>query len=253
LQFDSTASLYQSRLRDYGPALGRFMQQDRGYWDGLDLYQDVLSNPIVFVDPIGLDSTTLPSGNPPTRPTLMPTSGCGSEPVYNPTLWNDNGRIQHSNNCYSYACNDPNNHPDGTKPQPGEHSGHPYYGVPWAPNPDPNTGKFNPGPVAGAAQNDGLTPTDCDKPCPCGSYKVALVYTASTTDPNNQDYHWYRQDSDGTWSGKPGPGQATNLDASGNIITDPRTADRNYGGLNYDGFFGCFCVPKNGITTGPKQ
>ena len=31
-----------------------------------------------------------------------------------------------------------------------------------------------------------------------GEYAVLLV-----VDPNN-DYHWYRQDSDGTWSHKPG-------------------------------------------------
>ena len=39
------------------------------------------------------------------------------------------------------------------------------------------------------------------------------------------DYNFYRQDADLTWSYKPGPHLPTNLDNSGNIITDPRTAD----------------------------
>ena len=39
------------------------------------------------------------------------------------------------------------------------------------------------------------------------------------------DFHFYRQDSDSNWSHKPGPRTPTNLDNSGNVITDPRTAD----------------------------
>jgi hypothetical protein len=43
------------------------------------------------------------------------------------------------------------------------------------------------------------------------------------------DYHWYRLDSDGKWSGKGGDGPATQLDASGDPVLDPELADRNYG------------------------
>lgn len=39
------------------------------------------------------------------------------------------------------------------------------------------------------------------------------------------DFHFYRRDSDGNWSHKPGPRPPTNLDNAGNVITDPRTAD----------------------------
>ena len=39
------------------------------------------------------------------------------------------------------------------------------------------------------------------------------------------DFHFYRQDSDGTWSHKPGPRTPTNLDNSGATISNPRTAD----------------------------
>ena len=42
--------------------------------------------------------------------------------------------------------------------------------------------------------------------CDIGYYKVALVIAP------NRDYHWYRQNYDGTWSHKPGGTAVTNLD-----------------------------------------
>jgi hypothetical protein len=59
-----------------------------------------------------------------------------------------------------------------------------------------------------------------------------------------EDYHWYRRDRDGRWSHKPGTDPATNLDNSGNVIVDPRTADRG----PYTVFCGCFCVNKSKIS-----
>jgi len=65
------------------------------------------------------------------------------------------------------------------------------------------------------------------------------------------DYHWYRLDSTGKWSHKPGPTPATNVDASGNPIASPETANRDYSGpdysLNYSVFCGYFCVDKNNV------
>ena len=52
-----------------------------------------------------------------------------------------------------------------------------------------------------------------------GECVVALVIRPG------RDFHWYRQDQNGNWSHKPGSTAATNLDNSGNVITDPRTAD----------------------------
>ena len=80
---------------------------------------------------------------------------------------------------------------------------------------------------------------------PPGMYPVALVIAPG------DDYHWYRQDSDGTWSHKPGNTPATNLDASGNPITNPETANRNNGSHDYSVFCGYFYVPASGIRTGP--
>lgn len=47
----------------------------------------------------------------------------------------------------------------------------------------------------------------------------------------------YRQDSTGMWSYKPGSGIVTNLDNSGNPISNPETADRGI----YTDFCGYLC------------
>ncbi len=68
--------------------------------------------------------------------------------------------------------------------------------------------------------------------CPEGTYKVALIYSEN-------DYHWYRQNPDGTWSHKPGRTEVTNLDAMGNLIFDPIYAQH----LDiYTHFYGYFAV-----------
>jgi len=40
------------------------------------------------------------------------------------------------------------------------------------------------------------------------------------------DYHWYRQNPDGTWSHKPGWWTVRTFDDSSNTIFDPQLADR---------------------------
>ena len=67
-----------------------------------------------------------------------------------------------------------------------------------------------------------------------GCYKIALVITASYC--SNSDYHWLRQNSDGTWSHKPGGTQTIDRDIDGNRIYHPETAVvGNYNwGLMYD-------------------
>jgi hypothetical protein len=99
----------------------------------------------------------------------------------------------------------------------------------------------------GFADTDGDTLADtsnCDQPCPANTYKKALVVD-SVDDPgipgDDRDFHWYRQDDNQMWSHKPGSTKATNLDASGNPILDPRTADRSSGNIDYADFCGCFC------------
>ena len=88
---------------------------------------------------------------------------------------------------------------------------------------------------------------EANEVCPPGTYKVALVL-----DPGI-DYHWYRQNPDGTWSHKQGQLMVKNIDASGNVIYDPYTADRDYTDIcqtNYDVFLGFFYVtPLNYLAT----
>jgi len=160
----------------------------------------------------------------------------GDEPPYKPEEWNDGDVVQYSNNCYSYAVSnrDPADH-QWCRPQPGAKSGSPVT--------SPQDVQCSI--VENAALSDGLTRSDCGNACGSGQYKVALVI-----DPG-KDYHWYRQDESGYWSHKPGTTEATDLDASGNRISDPRFANRDYypRGANYSEFCGCFCVPKEGIQT----
>ncbi len=63
----------------------------------------------------------------------------------------------------------------------------------------------------------------------------------------NEDYHWYRQNSDGTWSHKPGSNNVIKTDYQGKIIYDPAVADRRYDysrfhTTNYTQWVGCFAV-----------
>lgn len=145
-------------------------------------------------------------------------------PRYGPEEWNDWNGIQYNNNCYNYACNIQT----GTYAQPGRASGNGYSAI-------------NCAEVTDGAISDGLKEhSPCNDSCSGCCHTVALAM--DTVEP--RDYHWYRLDRDGTWSHKPGWGEATNLDNSGNIITDPRTADRG----RYNEFCGCFCVCKNEVT-----
>lgn len=126
-----------------------------------------------------------------------------SNPPYAPAYWNDGGVIQYNNNCYNYA----NNKRTDTFAQPGRAGGNMYNAL--------NCMQVTNGAIA-----DGLVQTTAGATPPSGKTKIALVIWPDT------DYHWYRKDSDGKWSHKPGGTQATNLDNSSNIITNPETADR---------------------------
>lgn len=144
-------------------------------------------------------------------------------PQYEPAAWNDADGVQFSNNCYNYACN----MQTGTYAQPGSASGNMY-------------GSLVCAEVHAGAVSDGLVPTDCDTGCGCRKccHQVALVVWPGV------DYHWYRRDRNGRWSHKMGGTPVTNLDNSGNIITDPRTADRG----SYSEFCGCHCVCADRVT-----
>lgn len=174
--------------------------------------------------------------NPKPIPQPFPSQGAlpvsGFEHEYDPGLWNDGGLVQNSTNCYAYILNRWFGFPLFHKLQPGELSGNPLSSAS-----DIDVTRIIEL-TRQDAQFEGFYFEDVlpDDPCVAGSYKVALV-----VDPG-VDYHWYRQNPDGTWSGKSGHTEATDLDASGNVIYDPRAADRDYGFPNYTEFGGFYCV-----------
>jgi len=148
-----------------------------------------------------------------------------SAPPYEPDYWND-PNIVSCNNCYNYGCNIRTDN----YAQPGY-----AHGV---------SHSLDCPSVGNAAKADGLTDTVKEKKCSGCTHLVALVIDPYT------DYHWYRLDDTGRWSHKPGPSPATNLDASGNLITNPETANRDYTAdypLNYKIFCGYYCVDKNNV------
>lgn len=136
---------------------------------------------------------------------------CGCAPLYEPDWWNNNPTIKPNNNCYNYACN----YRTDTFAQPGKATGNQYTSLS--------------GCTVAAGQKsakDGAI-SDCliDNPtannkCPAEGHLVALVIAPGW------DFHWYRKGRNGYWSHKPGGTSVTNLDNSGNLIPDPRTANR---------------------------
>lgn len=119
--------------------------------------------------------------------------------------------VQYRTNCYAYAVDSPRGHPPGWKASPGHKGG---LGI---------AGKehftADGQELLRRAQADGLLPAGTQPARRPGYYLVALFVIPG------DDYHFIRQDRDGTWSGKAGEEEATNLDFADRIITDPRTAD----------------------------
>jgi len=179
----------------------------------------------------GIQFTPEPIPEPfPDQSVPLPVSGF--ELNYEPALWNDAGLIQYSTNCYAYMLDRRVGFPEGHKLQPGELSGTPVSSAA-----DVSVDRIIELVLADAeVSNFSFKEAGAADTCPIGSYKVALV-----VDPG-VDYHWYRQDPDGSWSHKPGHNEVTNLDASGNVVIDPAMADRDYGFINYTEFGGYFCT-----------
>lgn len=144
--------------------------------------------------PLGPDS--LPNFNP-----KCGTSRACKEPDFDPGQW-----TSPSDNSYNYALE----LPTGTYAQPGRYHGKMYTDI---------TGED----IRGAALHDKLIDmNDTDVgvfPNEDNNCLITLVILPG------MDFHFFRRDSDGTWSHKPGPRDPINVDNSGRPISDPRTAD----------------------------
>jgi len=180
----------------------------------------------------------------------------GSERKYQPELWNIVS-VQPYANCYAYALNT-------QEPPIGEYDAYLQLG-------QSELGIFGIGDqyYTQECKADILYYISCDAEawgftfeevgqtqiCDAGTYKVALVIDPKTSElDNNNDFHWYRQNDDGTWSHKPGGCMVTNEDGDSGlppddrddeedfVIFDPDTANRNNGSSNYSWFVGYFQV-----------
>jgi hypothetical protein len=141
-------------------------------------------------------------------------------------------------NCYAYAMGMPFNPFTGKKwgggifqspgMQPGMFS-------------DGDKGQyFNGEEVARLVSRDaaalGLTFKEMDDPnksIPQGTWKIAIAW-----DVEHQDFHFYRQNEDGTWSHKLPGEKVKNTDANGKLIYNPEIANRG----NYGKFIGFYYV-----------
>ena len=172
----------------------------------------------------------------------------GYEPPYEPHHWNGTKEIRETHNCFAYAMNinDPKQIVDCKKNQdcnvpfhqPGSASGHNGF----TSTRDKSCSEM----IARIlGDNPGIRMSTFTAQCPKETSKIAIV-----VDPK-EDYHFFRQDTNGWWSHKPGGTPVTNKDSSGRPIYDPKIANRNYlidgGHLNYNMFCSYLCVPRTRI------
>jgi len=152
---------------------------------------------------------------------------------------NKNYIPQEYNNCYTYAINQPINpytrwkYEDYDHCQPGKLGGRDKEGVNYY-----YIGKFDKFielvkkdlqdigfEIIETTYNEYIESENC--------WKVAYCYGGG-------DYHWYRQNIDGTWSHKPGNMEVRNYDDNGNIIYNPEMCNRG----RYENFVGFYMIRK---------
>ena len=127
---------------------------------------------------------------------------CACAPLWEPAWWNDGGAIQLGNNCYNYATNVRTD----TYAQPGRANAVVFAGM-------------NPADVRVAVLADALLDAPARNRCPGKGHLVACFVS-------QWDFHWYRKHRNGLWTHKPGPDPVTQVDNAGQLIADPRNADR---------------------------
>ena len=164
----------------------------------------------------------------------------GSEPDFEPQKWNDKDYIKNNHNCYSYAFNDYSGTRTG-KAQPG------YF----AHYPPINNTEYNCKDIYKRIKKDNpsIMKTNFNDKCPKGSYKAFFALSPD----GDTDYHFYRHDSNGYWSHKPGRSKAVDIDAKNNKIKNPIKADRNYGIYNYKKPCNYFCLRPDMVRTRSKS
>jgi hypothetical protein len=128
-------------------------------------------------------------------------------------------------NCWRYACNDPGKPREPHSPFPG--------------GPDPGGTISCMDLMRDVRHMPGVTSPSPDGECDECDYKVLLVLTPPDDEGFN-DYHWYRQDDDGSWSSKPGNTPVVPVEPG----TPPEDDARKRG---YPTICGYLCVSDRGV------
>jgi hypothetical protein len=150
-------------------------------------------------------------------------------PTFNKDKWSKEGPGGPAgrSNCYNYALDLPATTDKGKKLQPGEQSDYKL------------KRPFDCDDVTEGAKKDNLQLSDAKAVCGKGCWKVALFVSGATpTLGKDGDFHWYRQDDDGTWSHKMDGMDPSQVDNAGKKITDPEKADT--GSYKFCKYF-CVC------------
>jgi hypothetical protein len=85
-----------------------------------------------------------------------------------------------------------------------------------------------------------MYPTTYECQCEPGFKKI---YAAVSNEDEENDFHFWRQDRDGSWSHKPGSNDPSQYDGNGHKITNPEQSNRNNDSHEYTHSCGFFCIP----------
>jgi hypothetical protein len=173
----------------------------------------------------------------------------GSEPLYEPGLYNEYADMQNNHNCYAYAFDIKEDIETACKNRTDAngncslHFHQPGYSAGFKRFRDMSIIQCPDIAARIIADVPGAKISSFEEKCPIKTSKIGLVID------DKRDYHFYRQDRGGLWSHKPGSGKVTNRDANGNLIYDPALAARDYSKgvndkLNYKYFCTYMCVPR---------
>jgi len=163
-------------------------------------------------------------------------------PDYNPKLWKDCkfANFQSKNNCYSYALGDrmigglnpgffayKEGHADVTEKDIV------MYANKRIPFQEYCKRSLE------LVELDGMIPVKDEFEAQPGHHLIAMVFRESPS----TDFHFYRLDSDGLWSHKPGVSSVTRVDRFNNLVKNPVNAVGGRDNSLYTYFGGFFLVP----------
>ena len=249
--YDEETGFYYLNARYYDPEVRRFINADdvqyigaKGSAASYNLFAYCENNPVMYSDP---------GGNTFKFNRYLTISGTfDSSPVYSASIWN--GLRKYKANCYCYALNmyasdsiwEPNQY---IAVNPGNISGADFNLRPGNSYAEKIINALN-ADIQKMSEDIGYVSNKYLEawnwiyadPAYGSGYDIALVLDLSN---GYTDYHWYRKDSNGRWSHKPGNTEVRDVDASGNHIYDPQNADRDYTsttGLNYSTYVGTFRI-----------